>query len=373
MTNLTGAYRSAPSVRNPQAIRALAVGITRAGTNVNQLAHIADLVRSIISTDIVLSWQSNYFIGMITLRQLRYLVALAQHRHFGRAATACAVTQPALSMQIRELEKLLGVDLVERRPHDTVLTPVGEEVMRRAERLLTDAGELAEFARHSTKVLSGRLQLGIIPSLAPYVLPKLLPALQAQYPELRIELRETQTRFLIDELQRGKLDAVMLALPVPEPDLESIRLFEDCFLLAVPASDPRSDTVRVDPRDIDLQRLILLEEGHCLRDQALAFCANSIQHGLVGLGATSLATVTQMIAGGYGITLMPRIAAEVELRDGRVKLLRFTDPQPSRIVGLTWRRTSSRKADFSALGKLVNATLAIEELDSRGHTARTGT
>jgi LysR family hydrogen peroxide-inducible transcriptional activator len=297
---------------------------------------------------------------MITLRQLRYLAALAQHRHFGRAAKACAVTQPALSMQIRELEKLLGVELVERRPHDTVLTPVGEEVMRRAERLLTDAGELAEFARHSAKILSGRLQLGIIPSLAPYVLPKLLPALQAHYPELRIELRETQTRFLIDELQRGKLDAIMLALPVPEPDLESVRLFEDCFLLAVPADDPRSGNVRIDPRDIDLQQLILLEEGHCLRDQALAFCHNGMRPGPIGLGATSLATVTQMIAGGHGITLMPRIAADIELRDGRVRLLRFTAPEPSRVIGLTWRRTSPRKADFVALGKLVNVTLGVD-------------
>jgi LysR family transcriptional regulator, hydrogen peroxide-inducible genes activator len=300
---------------------------------------------------------------MITLRQLRYLDALARHRHFGRAAKACAVTQPALSMQIRELEKLLGVDLVERRPHDVVLTPVGEEVMRRAEGLLTGVSELAEFARHCGNVLTGRLQLGIIPSLAPYVLPKILPALQAHYPELRIELRETQTRFLIDELQRGKLDAVMLALPVMESEIETVRLFDDRFLLAVPAADPRPPTARVDPRDIDPQRLILLEEGHCLRDQALAFCANIPRNGQMGLGATSLATVTQMIASGHGITLMPRIATDIEVRDGRVKLLRFAAPEPFRVIGLAWRRTSPRKSDFVALGKLVNATLGVENAD----------
>jgi LysR family transcriptional regulator, hydrogen peroxide-inducible genes activator len=297
---------------------------------------------------------------MITLRQLRYLDALAQHRHFGRAAKACAVTQPALSMQIRELEKLLGVDLVERRRHDVVLTPVGEEVMRRADGLLAGVSELAEFARHCAKVLSGRLQLGIIPSLAPYVLPKILPALQAQYPELRIELRETQTRFLIEELQRGKLDAAMLALPVVEPEIETIRLFDDRFLLAVPADDPRPQTARVDPSGIDPQRLILLEEGHCLRDQALAFCANIPRNGQMGLGATSLATVTQMIASGHGITLMPQIATETEMRDGRVKLLRFVAPEPFRVVGLAWRRTSPRKSDYIALGELVNAALGVD-------------
>jgi len=300
---------------------------------------------------------------VITLRQLRYLDALAQHRHFGRAAKACAVTQPALSMQIRELEKLLGVDLVERRPHDAVLTPIGEEVMRRAEGLLTGVSELTEFARHCAEVLTGRLQLGVIPSLAPYVLPKILPGLQREYPRLRIELRETQTRFLLDELQRGKLDCVMLALPVAEAEIETMRLFEDRFLLAVPADDPRPEAVRIDPRDIDPNRLILLEEGHCLRDQALQFCAELPRNGQMGLGATSLATVTQMIASGHGITLMPSIAADTEVRDGRVRLLRFVDPEPFRVVGLAWRRTSPRKADFVALGELVNLALGIDDGD----------
>jgi len=300
---------------------------------------------------------------MITLRQLRYLDALAQHRHFGRAAKACAVTQPALSMQIRELEKLLGVDLIERRPHDAVLTPIGEEVRRRAESLLTGVSELTEFARHCGDVLTGRLQFGIIPSLAPYVLPKILPVLQRQYPRLRIELRETQTRFLIEELKRGQLDAVMLALPVSEPEIESLRLFADRFFLAVPADDPRPAGRRIDPRDIDPDRLILLEEGHCLRDQALEFCAQPPRNGQIGLGATSLATVTQMIASGHGVTLMPGIATDIELRDGRVKPLRFAGPEPFRVVGLAWRRTSPRKADFVALGELVTATLDVDDRD----------
>ena len=217
---------------------------------------------------------------MITLRQLRYLGALAEHGHFGRAAEACAVTQPALSMQIRALERFLGVELVERRPGEIALTEIGLEVAQRGERILAASRDLVDLARHRSRVLHGRLTLGIIPSLAPYVLPRILPPLQHRYPELHLELRETQTKVLIEELVRGTLDVVMLALPVSEAEVETIRLFDDPFLLAVPADDPRPETVRVNARDIDPQRLILLEEGHCLRDQALAYCADL--HGAGG-------------------------------------------------------------------------------------------
>jgi LysR family transcriptional regulator, hydrogen peroxide-inducible genes activator len=294
---------------------------------------------------------------MLTLRQLRYLSALAQHRHFGRAADACAITQPALSMQIRDLEKELGAELVERRSGEVVLTEIGAEVARRAERVLAAARDLADFARHRSRTLSGRLRLGIIPTLAPYVLPKVLPDLQTDYPDLLIELRETQTKVLLEELAGGDLDAVMLALPLPDAEIESIRLFDDAFLLAVPANDPLPRDTRVDPREIDQQRLILLEEGHCLRDQALAYCASARQAMPLSLGATSLATVMQMVASGYGLTLVPEVAVDVEVRDERVKLLRFTAPEPGRTVGLAWRRTSPRKADFFALGELVTRVL----------------
>jgi LysR family hydrogen peroxide-inducible transcriptional activator len=296
---------------------------------------------------------------MITLRQLRYLGALAEHRHFGRAAEACAVTQPALSMQIRELEDQLGVELVERRPSEVALTDIGVEVVRRAEAVLTATRDLTDFARLRGKLLTGRLQFGVIPSLAPYVLPKILPALQQRYPELRVELRETQTRPLMDELARGKLDVVMLALPVEGNDIETARLFDDPFLLAVPASDPRSERARVKADDIEQERLILLEEGHCLRDQALAFCANARRDAAIGLGATSLATVMQMVANGYGVTLVPKVALDVEVRDERVKLLRFVAPAPGRTIGLAWRRTSPRKVDFVALGQLVTEVVGM--------------
>jgi LysR family transcriptional regulator, hydrogen peroxide-inducible genes activator len=303
---------------------------------------------------------------MITLRQLRYLEALAEHRHFGRAAEACAVTQPALSMQIRELEKDLGVELVERRPGEVVLTDIGIEVMRRGGRVLSETRDLVDFARHYGRPLTGRLRLGVIPTIAPYLLPRILPAMQRHCPELRVELRESQTKVLLDELTRGGLDLVMLALPITESELEAMPLFEDPFLLAVPASDPQFESERVNVDDIDRERLILLEEGHCLRDQALAYCGNTLQAGAMGLGATSLATVMQMVANGYGVTLVPQVAVDVEVRDERIKLLRLLPPQPGRTIGLVWRQTSPRKADFIALGELVTETLGLAPKAAQG-------
>jgi len=297
---------------------------------------------------------------MITLRQVRYLSALAEYRHFGRAAEACSVTQPALSMQIRDLERTLGVAVVERRPGDVMLTDVGREIARRGEDVLTASRDLVDFARHRSGVLTGRLTLGVIPSLAPYLLPRILPSLQGRFPELQLELRETQTRQLIEDIKSGALDAAMLALPVAESDIDTIALFEDLFLLAVPASDPRQESARVAAEDIDQSRLILLEDGHCLRDQALAFCATATRvrsgAGTV-FGASSLNTVMQMVAGGYGVTLIPQIAADVERRDARVKFLRLENPQPGRRIGLAFRRTSPRKADFAALGEVVKESV----------------
>jgi LysR family hydrogen peroxide-inducible transcriptional activator len=295
---------------------------------------------------------------MITLRQLRYLTALARHRHFGRAAEDCAVTQPALSMQVRELEREVGAELVERRPGDIALTDTGLEVAARAEQILIATRDLVDFARHRD-VLSGPLRLGIIPTLAPYILPRMLPRLQADYPLLRLEVRETQTKSLIEELARGALDAVMLALPAEDADVETLPLFTDAFLLAVPASETANTRTRVNLEDVDQRRLILLEEGHCLRDQALAFCGTARRDAPASLGATSLATVMQMVANGYGVTLLPQIAVDAEGRDDRVRLLRFQEPEPGRRIGLVWRRTSPRRKDFEALGALVKKTVPV--------------
>jgi LysR family hydrogen peroxide-inducible transcriptional activator len=296
---------------------------------------------------------------MITLRQLRYLAALARHRHFGKAAEECAVTQPALSMQIRELERELGADLVERRPGEIAVTETGLEVAQRAERILAATRDLVDFARHRD-VLSGPLKLGIIPTLAPYLLPRVLPLLQQRYPALRLDVRETLTRVLIDELSAGALDCLLLALPVDGAEIETIALFDDRFLLAAPSADPLPKR-RVTVGDVDQRRLILLEEGHCLRDQALAFCATKTRDAPAGLGATSLTTVMQMVANGYGVTLVPEIAADVEVRDARVKLARFAAPEPGRVIGLAFRRTSPRRKDFEALGAVVKAAVHAKQ------------
>jgi LysR family transcriptional regulator, hydrogen peroxide-inducible genes activator len=294
---------------------------------------------------------------MITLRQLRYLNSLARHRHFGRAADACSVSQPALSMQIKDLEGDLGTPLVERRSNDVTLTETGLEIARRAERILSEVSDLEDFARHRGAVLTGKLRFGVIPSVAPYLLPRLLPLLQESHPDLRLELRETQTRFLVEELTRGSLDVVMIALPLPASDIETLPLFDDAFLLAAPSADDLPSRNRITADDIDPSRLILLEEGHCLRDQALAFCHDATGGSLRELGATSLTTVMQMVANGYGVTLIPEIAVPVEARDDRIKLLRFARPEPFRTVGLGWRKSSSRARDFEALGKIVRSVV----------------
>jgi len=294
---------------------------------------------------------------MITLRQLRYMTALARYRHFGRAADDCAVTQPALSMQVRELEREIGAALVERHPGEVALTEIGREVAERAEHILAASRDLVDFARHR-ELLSGQLKLGIIPTLVPYVLPQVLPRLQAAHPRLRLEVRETQTKMLLEELSRGELDCLMLALPVEGADVETSSLFDDPFLLALPAGESLPAAARVSIDDVDQRRLILLEEGHCLRDQALAFCAAQRREASMRLGATSLATVMQMVANGYGVTLVPEVAVDVEVRDDRVKLIRFIDPQPARDIGLAWRCTSPRRQDFEALGRIVVEALS---------------
>jgi LysR family transcriptional regulator, hydrogen peroxide-inducible genes activator len=296
---------------------------------------------------------------MLTLRQLRYLTALARHGNFCRAAEECAVTQPALSMQIRELEQVLGADLVARQHGITVLTEAGAEVARRANSILSAAHDLADCVRPNGSLLSGGLRLGVIPTLAPYVLPTLLPELQRGHPDLCLDLLESHTKTLVNELANGALDVLLLALPVENPEFETIFLFKDRFLLAVPAEDPLHERTRVTPRDVHARRLVLLEEGHCLRDQALIYCGE--RNGAHDrFGATSLATVLQMVASGYGVTLLPEVAIDVEMRNERVKLLRFVEPQPQRNIGLAWRQTSPRKAVFLELGQILLKTLKFE-------------
>lgn len=289
----------------------------------------------------------------VTLKQLRYFHALAREQHFGRAAEACSVTQPALSMQIQELEASLGLDLVERTRTGVKLTAKGEEIAARAQRILNDVRDLVDFAKQSAGVLSGTLRLGLIPSVAPYLLPPLLPLLKEHYPNLELHIRETQTDPLVHELHEGKLDVLLLALPVKHQDIETLPLFEDRFLLALPHGQQLSGSVRATPDLVAHERLLLLEEGHCLRDQALTYCNLKHVDTINTFGASSLSTIVEMVSGGLGITLLPEICLPVEARNRDIRLLRFVEPEPMRTIGLAWRHSSSRASDYKALGHLV--------------------
>lgn len=293
---------------------------------------------------------------MPTLRQLTYLDALARHRHFGRAADATAVTQPALSMQIKELEAELGLILVERGGKSIGLTAEGRIVAARAAAILRDVQDLVDSARvQSGKVLTGSLRLGVIPSVAPYLLPRLLPALQHHYPTCAPLVRETQTQTLLDELQRGDLDVVIAALPLAGSGIETLGLFNDPFLLAAPAARVDLPT-QANARLLNEETILLLEEGHCLRDQTLDVCAaGGADAARIGpFGATNLATLASMVANGYGVTLLPALAIMDQPDDPRIRLIPFAEPRPFRTIALAWRRRTPRERDFRALGELLS-------------------
>jgi len=291
---------------------------------------------------------------MVTLKQLRYFSAVARHRHFGRAAEECHVSQPALSLQIQELEGYLGCQLVERRRGAIALTETGHEIAERAQRILLEASDLVDHARHRPNLLSGDLDFGVIPSIAPYLLPATLPMLQRRYPGLGLRLRETQTATLLDELVDGRLDVALLSLPIDRAGLETLPLFDDPFLLVVPSGSPGNEAPFTPQAALSGENLLLLEEGHCLRDQALSFCGTTRIESRRQYGASSLSTIMQMVANGFGTTLMPAMALPIELRaDMPVRLFRFAEPQPSRSIGLAWRRSSPRRQDFEALGRIL--------------------
>lgn len=305
---------------------------------------------------------------MISLKQLRYFAAVARFGHFGKAAEYCNVTQPALSMQVRELESDLAVQLLERRQQGVQLTAAGHEILERARNILAAVRDLDDFAHHHERVLTGRLRLGVIPSIAPYLLPPLLPVLRDKYRDLDLHIRETQTQTLVEELADGQLDVLLLALPIQHREIVTAGLFEDRFLLAAPRGwegaeagkrrgrkQPARTGRLADPAWVEAGPLLLLEEGHCLRDQALAFCQLHQADNLDTFGASSLSTIVQMVANGMGLTLLPEISVAVETKHGDVQVMRFAAPEPSRTVGLAWRASSPRVHDFEALGDLVRA------------------
>jgi LysR family transcriptional regulator, hydrogen peroxide-inducible genes activator len=287
----------------------------------------------------------------LTLKQLRYFEALAQHRHFGRAAAACAISQPALSMQIKELEETLGTELFERGAREVRLINFGEEFARRARNILRSVDELGDLARASHDRLVGRLRIGVIPTVAPYLLPTIIGTLTRLNAGLDIHVRETLTAKLIEELAAGRLDAAIVALPVSEPSLTEVALFAENFVLVRPAEDAGKPVP--DRASLSEMRLLLLEEGHCFRDQALSFCNLKSSPPREVLDASSLSTLVQMVSAGIGVTLIPEMAVAVETRSAPVSVARFRKPQPSRTIGMIWRRTSPLARQLLQLADVV--------------------
>jgi LysR family hydrogen peroxide-inducible transcriptional activator len=293
---------------------------------------------------------------MLTLRQLRYFSALAATRHFGRAAGLAGISQPALSMQLKEMEAKLRGPLVERTPTGATLTELGRQVAERSGRILSAMRDLEELPRAHGAVLDGPLRLGIIPSVAPYLLPGLLDRTEKRYPALSLVVRETVTATLVSELADGSLDAIVASLPLGTGELAEAAAFEDRFLLAAPAGSPHAATTPAMAELIDADELLLLEDGHCLRDQALAICRTIDPRRLRSFGATSLATLLQLVAAGKGITLAPELAlAAGAVSDKRLRLVRFAEPQPFRMIGVAWRRSSPRERDYRALADLMTS------------------
>ena len=293
----------------------------------------------------------------LSLKQFRYFEALARLGHFGRAAEVCAISQPALSMQIKEMEASLGTALFERGPRQVRLTHFGEAFALRVREILRSVDELGDLARAAQEGLVGRLRIGVIPTVAPYLLPSLMGTLARQYAGLQIHVRETVTPRLLQELADGRLDTAIVALPVSEPSLAEVALFSEAFVLVRPAEDAGKP---VPSREILREmRLLLLEEGHCFRDQALSFCAMQASVAREVLDASSLATLVQMVGAGMGVTLLPEMAVAVETRSARVAVARFAGPQPSRTIGMVWRRTSPLARQLVQLSAVVRAAAGV--------------
>jgi LysR family transcriptional regulator, hydrogen peroxide-inducible genes activator len=286
-----------------------------------------------------------------TLKQLRYFDALSRHCHFGRAAEACAISQPALSMQIKELEQFLGGVLLERGARQIRLTKFGEEVAQRVRDILRSVDELGDFARASHDQLAGRLRVGMIPTIAPYLLPTVIGNLTRLHPELDIHVRETLTPKLIEELREGRLDTAIVALPVSEPSLTEVALFAENFLLVRPGEAEGTPVPTV--KALREMRLLLLEEGHCFRDQALSFCNMHSSPPREVLDASSLSTLVQMVSAGIGVTLIPEMAVAVETRSAPVSVARFKNPQPSRTIGMVWRKTSPLARQLLQISEVI--------------------
>ncbi len=298
----------------------------------------------------------------MNLRDLKYLVALADLRHFGRAAEACHVSQPTLSTQIRKLEEELGVTLVERAPRKVMLTSAGQDAVLRARRIVAEVEEMKESARRSRDPESGALRLGVFPTLGPYLLPHLVPQLRERFPQLELLLTEEKSDVLLERLREGKLDAALLALPVHDEQMHAHFLFEEPFVLAMPTEHPLAGQQAMSMDALGEETLLLLEDGHCLRDQALDVCRLSGAQEKSGFRATSLETLRQMVAAGVGMTLLPALSVhEPIVQPAGIRLVPFLKPAPSRRIALVWRKSSALDSFLGGLADAIG-TLARAKL-----------
>jgi LysR family hydrogen peroxide-inducible transcriptional activator len=291
----------------------------------------------------------------MNLRDLKYLLALADHKHFGRAAAACFVSQPTLSTQIRKLEEELGVSLVERAPRKVMLTPAGRDAAERARRIVAEVEQMKEAARRSQDPEAGTVRLGIFPTLGPYLLPHVIPRIRERFPNLELLLVEEKSDVLLSRLHEGRLDAALLALPVHDDQLHSQFLFEEPFLLAVPENHPLAKLDSLSLGELSNHKLLLLEDGHCLREQALEVCRLSGANEKSEFRATSLETLRQMVAANVGITLLPTLAIKPPVaRSQNIHLLGFSDSHPSRRIAMLWRRSSAMAGFLLELSKVFS-------------------
>ncbi len=287
----------------------------------------------------------------ISMKHLRYFEALAQYQHFGRAAEACAISQPALSLQVKELEEILGAVLVERGSRQIRLTRLGAEFAARGRDILRSVDELGELARASSSPFAGRLGIGVIPTVAPYLLPAVISDLSRTFPALDLYPREAVTQKLIEDLIRGQLDAAIVALPISEPALAELPLFDEEFVLVRSLADAKRP---VPSREMLREmRLLLLEEGHCFRDQAISFCSISPSLPRSVMEGSSLSTLVQMVGAGIGVTLIPEMAVENETHAAPVSVARLPEPRPSRSIGMVWRKTSPLAEHLQQVAAIV--------------------
>ena len=290
----------------------------------------------------------------LKLKDLRYLTALADSGHFGHAAAACFVSQPTLSAQLRKLEQYLGVQLIERQPRHALLTEAGAAVAMRARQIVATSDEIVRLARDWRDPLAGSLRVGLLPTVGPYLLPQVMARVRKALPRLELLLFEYQTAPLLQRLRGGELDVGVIALPAPEPGFESLPLYDEPFLLAVPQQHRLAARRQVQVSDLGDEPLLLLDEGHCLRDQALAVCARSRAHEKQDFRATSLETLRQMVAAGAGVTLLPALACRGAYSStAGLRLLQLVRPVPSRHIGAIWRPSTARAAAIAALCEVL--------------------